>query len=713
MSDENANAHPLLLAEPVVLYGGAVFSLLHIYFNTYGLWSTISQNGVHFAGFAVLCSLVFPLMRGGPSWIAWADLAFGLLVAWATMHVVTAENAIYDRGVRLEPIDWIAGTIVILGALEYSRRVAGLIIPLLIILSLSYLVLWGPVVPGVFRFAGLSAESVLFRSLYTDEGMLGNIAYISSTFVFMFILFGAFLVRSGAGEFIVDLARAMAGRLTGGPGFVAVIASCLTGTISGSAVANAASTGVITIPLMKRAGFPARFAGGVEAASSTGGQLMPPIMGAGAFAMASLTQISYTTIAAVSLIPALLYFITVALNVRIEARRNHVTRTATEDTQTVSEVMAQGGLTFLLPIIALIGMLITGFSPIFAACVGIGSVVAASWLGPRPMGPQAILEALSLGARNMVLTAILLCAVGLMVNVIATAGIGPTFSQMITVWAGDSLLFAIALIALASLILGMGLPVTAAYIVLATLSAPALRDLIVDGEVIRLFMAGEIAPAVLPIIMLGAPDQAALLGMPMDQATARAVWDAVPIDLKAVVRAQMVPSELLTAALLTAHLIIFWLSQDSNVTPPVCLAAFTAAAIAKSPPMMTGVEAWRVSKGLYIVPLLMAYTPLIGGSFIEVAIVVGFGVLGLYAFTGAVAGHLEDPLSWPLRAAAAAAAILLLCPVGLSWHVGGAVVLAGVMALSMRRARLRADATPPDNRHHRTVEPDPAHDNTP
>jgi TRAP-type uncharacterized transport system fused permease subunit len=140
-------------------------------------------------------------------------------------------------------------------------------------------------------------------------------------------------------------------------------------------------------------------------------------------------------------------------------------------------------------------------------------------------------------------------------------------------------------------------------------------------------------------------------------------------------------------------LIIFWLSQDSNVTPPVCLAAFTAAAIAKSPPMMTGVEAWRVSKCLYIVPLLMAYTPLIGGSFAEVAIVAGFGVLGLYAFTGAIAGHFEDPLSWPLRVAAAVAAILLLCPVGFGWHVAGAVLLTSVLALSMRQARRRADAT--------------------
>jgi len=268
----------------VALVLAVAISIAHIWMNSFGRVDTLVQNGIHFAGFAFLCVLVTPFVdarwaRGGlPRMV---DLVFGFAVAAAALYVVNAESAIYDRGVRLTWLDWIAGSLCIIGALEFTRRTTGWIIPVLIVLALTYVTWWGASVPGVFRFAGLSPETIMFRAMYGDDAMFGTIARISSTFVFMFILFGAFLLKSGAGDFIVDVSRVVAGRFIGGPGFVAVMASGLTGTISGSAVANTASTGVITIPLMKRAGFPKHFAGGVEAASSTGGQLMPPIMGAG------------------------------------------------------------------------------------------------------------------------------------------------------------------------------------------------------------------------------------------------------------------------------------------------------------------------------------------------------------------------------------------------------------------------------------------------
>ncbi|MCP4454383.1 MAG: TRAP transporter large permease subunit, partial [Planctomycetes bacterium] len=224
--------------------------------------------------------------------------------------------------------------------------------------------------------------------------------------------------------------------------------------ISGSAVANTASTGVVTIPLMKRAGFPSKFAAGVEAAASTGGQLMPPIMGAGAFVMATYTQISYNIIVMVSILPAILYFATVGFFVRIEAKRSYVTALDHEDVSAF-EVFKKGGIVFLMPIGVLICLLIYGYTPTYAAGISIVAVIVASWFSPNRMGPKAIIEALAMGAQNMVMTAILLCAVGLIVNVIATAGIGNTFSLMINEWAGHSLVIAIALIALASLVLGM------------------------------------------------------------------------------------------------------------------------------------------------------------------------------------------------------------------------------------------------------------------
>ncbi len=407
----------------VLMILGVAVSVLHIWFNVFAVLPSLWQNSLHFAGFALIAALLYPLKKDGS--ILWRgfDLFIGIVAAASALYLISMEDAIYDRGVRLVAGEWVAGIVLILCVLEFTRRVAGWFIPVLIIVALTYVGWWGHLVSGVFKFAGLSAETILFRSVYGDDALFGTIAQISSTYVFMFLLFGAFLLRSGAGEFVIDLARAVAGRLVGGPGLVAVMASGLMGTISGSAVANTASTGVITIPLMKRAGFPAKFAAGTEAAASTGGQLMPPIMGAGAFVMATYTQISYNTIVLVSILPAILYFATVAFFVRIEAKRNFVTALDGEKISAI-EVIRKGGIVFLVPIGVLIALLIYGFTPTYAAGLSIISVVVSSWFSPNKMGPRAVIEAMALGAKNMVMTAILLCAVGLIVNVIATAGVG-------------------------------------------------------------------------------------------------------------------------------------------------------------------------------------------------------------------------------------------------------------------------------------------------
>ena len=667
---------------PLLILGIAV-AVLHIWFNVVAVLPTLLQNALHFAGFALIAVLLYPLKRdGGLFWRA-SDLLLGVLAAGSALYMIAMEDAIYARGVRLVPLEWIAGVVLILCALELTRRVAGWFIPVLIIIALTYIGWWGDMIGGVFKFAGLSPETILFRSVYGDDALFGTIARISSTYVFMFILFGAFLLRSGAGEFVIDLARAVAGRLVGGPGLVAVMASGLMGTISGSAVANTASTGVITIPLMKKAGFPPRFAAGTEAASSTGGQLMPPIMGAGAFVMATYTQISYNVIVLVSILPAILYFATVAFFVRIEAKRNYVT--ALDDEQvSASEVLKKGGIVFLLPIGVLIALLIYGFTPTYAAGLSVVAVVVSSWLTPNRMGPRAIMEAMALGAKNMVMTAILLCAVGLIVNVIATAGVGNTFSLMITQWAGHNMMIAILLVALASLVLGMGLPVTAAYIVLGTLSAPALHGLIADGLLVEAIANGQISETARAIFALAAPDRLAELGNPMTHAAARSLVEAVPVDLIGTVRESMLDPQVLMYALLSAHLIVFWLSQDSNVTPPVALAAFTGAAIAGTKPMATGFQSWKVAKGLYIVPLLFAYTPLVGGSWGEVLLIFFFALFGLYAFSAAIQGFMESRLNPLFRLLTLAAAAALLWPTTWLIHLAGLLLLAGIFFFNWR-----------------------------
>ncbi|MEQ5834481.1 TRAP transporter permease [Marinobacter sp. NFXS9] len=662
--DEEAAEASERLSNPLI--GRTVFVLAiviavsHLYFNTFSTLSELWTSALHFGMFGLLCALTIPMVKAsnpGTQRLVFAvDVVLGLAAMGCALYLIGFEDALYARGVTFSTADWVVSIAAVLLILEFARRTTGWFIPTLCVIALSYVAWWGQYVGGIFNFPGLSWETVLFRSYMGGQGMLGSIARISWTYVFMFILFGAFLVKSGAGDFIVELARCAAGRFIGGPGFVAVFASGLMGSVSGSSVANTVSTGVITIPLMRKAGFPARFAAGVEAAASTGGQLMPPVMGAGAFIMASYTQVSYLTIVAVAALPAFMYFLSVAMFVRVEAKRSHAVKLEQDDDlPTLKEVM-KDGWHYLLPLVVLVAALVYGFTPTYAAGIAILSVIAASWLSKKPMMPRDILDAMAQGSRNIVTTAILLITVGLIVNVVSTTGIGNTFSLMITNWAGGSLLITLILVALASLILGMGLPVTAAYIVLATLSAPAIYGLIAQSQLLDLMVSGNLPEQARSIFMLATPDQFNLLNAPMDMATAKQMLEAVPDTFSSQLMEQALSPHATTMALVSAHMIIFWLSQDSNVTPPVCLTAFAAAAIAGTSQMRTGFTAWKIAKGLYIVPLLFAYSPLISGDIWEMLRVFLFGLFGIYAIIAGLEGFLEHRLSWWLR--------LLMFPIG-------------------------------------------------
>lgn len=682
---ENAGGLRVFSSRPNQILSFVCFAIAvtHIYVAFEPFMSELERNAFHFAGFGALAALLYPSVRGNRLAFIF-DVIFAALIATSAIYLSQAETAIYDRGVKLAPLDWAAAIICILGAIELTRRLTGWIIPGLIILSLSYVAFWGQYIGGVFSFPGLRLETILFRSIYGDDAMFGSIARISSTYVFLFIIFGAFLLRSGAGEFVINLARAVAGRLVGGPGIVAVIASGLTGTISGSAVANTASTGVITIPLMKRAGFSPKFAGGVEAAASTGGQLMPPIMGAGAFVMASFTQIPYETIVSVAALPALLYFLTVAFFIRIEARKQNLPPLPS-DGQTIGTAFKEGGASFVIPIAILIGMLVAGFTPSFAAVFGIIAVIASSWLTKNPMGPRAVYEALVMGTKGMILTAVLLCAVGLIVNVIATAGVGNTFSLMISSWSGGHILIALLLVAIASLVLGMGLPVTAAYIVLATLSAPAIAGMIADQFVIAQLAAGTLDEAARAILLFGVPEHAELLSRELTQGEAAGLIRSLPLEIAAPLRDLVVPQEVALTALLSAHMIIFWLSQDSNVTPPVALAAFTAAAIAKSPAMGTGVASWKLAKGLYIVPVLFAYTPFLSGDWPTMLTIFCFACIGVYGLAAALQGCMEKPMGIATRKLSFLAGIACMWPDFLAVNIVGALTVIGLLLWNVRQ----------------------------
>lgn len=594
-----------------------ITALFHLAVNTFWNLSELWRNSLHLGLLGAVGFLIYPARKGvSPQsrtqyvgyWI-WQVLP-ALLVMGTSVYLILFENALHDRAeIPLLP-DLIAAGVAVIFTLELNRRTTGWVMPILAIIFSGYVLIWGRYLEGGLYFRGFTLTRFLYRMFFTDEGLFGTIASISSTYVFMFVLFAAFLQRSGATHFILTVAQRLLGRTPGGAGFVAVLASGLMGTISGSAIANTVSTGSITIPLMRKAGFKPAFAAGVETAASTGGQLMPPIMGAGAFIMAEWTGLPYARIIAVSVLPALLYFASVAFAVHQQARKNGLQLLADEPipNQSWSAILREG-LTFLLPFGLLIGLLIAGFTPTLAAGVAIVAVVISSW-GTREhrMGVGAIQEALALGSRNMVVTGLLLLAAGIIVGCLAMSGLSITFSQELLNWAGDQLPWALLLVAIASLVLGMGLPVTAAYLMLAILAAPALEE----------------------------------MGL----------------------------------SLLTAHLIVFWLSQDANVTPPVCLAAFAAAGIAGASPMKTGVQSWKIAKGLYLVPILFAYTPLIEGTLGEQLWVFALALPGLYAITASLSGYLFAPLKVWGRVLA------LLLGMGMLWpnwgiQVGAFVVITG------------------------------------
>jgi len=494
------------------------------------------------------------------------DLLYGLAVAASALWVAWAESGLYERslavtgqGWQFTIIDWVAGLLLIFACIDLSKRVSGWVIPILIILSLSYILFLGTMLPGVFRAASLPMDDVLFRTLYNDEGMFGILANISVTNITLFMIFGGFLVVSGASNFVIEISKVVAGRIKGGAAFVAVLSSALTGTISGSAIANTASTGVITIPLMKSNGFRPQFAGGVEAAASTGGQLMPPIMGAGAFVMASYTSIPYGTIVAVSVVPAILYFLSVAFIVRIEAMKYNA---GAEIDLTIDKgKMISGGLVFVLPLTIMIWLLISGVTK------------------PVEMGPKRIAEALVSGIRSAIMTAILLTAIGIMNNAIVTSGVGNSFSLMIAQWSQGSLALAILLIALMA-----------------------------DGLIVEQLVTGITDPSKAALFFLVEHPLALKVAEGMTKAEAWELVRNIPFEVAVTIRPVMIDPALQTTFLLSAHLIIFWLSQDSNVTPP------------------------------------FAYTPLVSGEFMEVMQIGFFALFGIYATNALIQWHAEGPI---------------------------------------------------------------------
>ncbi len=584
---------------------GIALSLFQLYAAGVQPLGLFFQRPIHLGFVLVLCFLIFPVTgprrpRRWPGWLIEAPLivAAVLIGCWLPLNIDTIANAIFPR-----QVDVIIGVLTTVVVLEAARRAVGLGMTAIGLLFVAYafagtrgelpwLADW---LPGVLSHRGYSLERLASQLTLGAEGIFGIPLGVAATFVFVFVLFGAFLEVTGAGQFFIELAYAITGRQRGGPAKAAVLASAGMGSISGSAIANVVTTGAFTIPLMKRLGYRPAQAGGIEAAASTGGQIMPPLMGAGAFLISEFTQVPYLHIVLISIFPAVLYFGVVFLLVHIAAVKQGMDQLPPPESHKTREVL-EGGWHFLLPIILLLWLLVAGYSPLRVGFYAIVSVCAVAGLkslwrffkdspsitGFKLLcrrGQEMTFKALELGARNAVAVSLACAVAGIIVGVVGLTGLGLKFSALMLTFSGGNLVLALVMVAIASLILGMGLPVTAAYIVLIILVGPALTN---------------------------------EFGVP----------------------------------LLVAHLVVFWYSQDSNVTPPVALAAFAGAAIAGSKPMETSMQAWKFAKGLYLIPLFMVFNDVIilGGPLPLVLWNGLIAIVALVAFAALIEGFLWAPL---------------------------------------------------------------------
>lgn len=475
------------------------------------------------------------------------------------------ENLNYRMGAETQRDIWISIVGIIL-SLEVSRRVLGWSIT---IVGTAFLIFgyFGPYMPGPIAHRGFDVERLASFIFLTQDGVFGVMCNVLVTYVIIFIFFGSFLQQSGVGKFFIDWPMALAGKTLGGPAKVAVVASGFFGSVSGSAIANTVSTGSFTIPLMKRAGFRPHVAGAIEPAASIGGMFMPPIMGAGGFLMAEMTNTPYVTIMAVALFPALLYFLSVFVMIHFEAKKLNIRGLDLEGQPKAREVFKQHWFK-AMPLVVIVLMMMFGYSPGMAAFWATISCVVISWVDKEyRMGPKEIWRAMVVGSRNTLVIGATVGVIGIIVGTISLTGIGLKFSDLIISFSGGNLLVAIILIAVASLALGMGVPVTASYLIVAVLAVPALHELGVG--------------------------------------------------------------------LIAAHMIVYWFSQNSNITPPVCVAAYAGAAIAGSDPWKTGWTALKFSKLLYVVPFLFAYEPamVLNASVSEIVMVYFAATIGTIAFS--------------------------------------------------------------------------------
>ncbi len=617
------------------------------YFYSVGVEPADTQfnRGIYVLLTYVMILLCFPFSkRSNPKRPTVWDI-FMTLVALAAVgyFILEFENFNYRSG-NETPIDFWMSIVGIVISLEVCRRVLGWS---LLIVGIAFVVygLYGNYFPEPFSHRGFRFDRLAVSLFMEQSGVFGVMANVLVTYVILFIFFGAFLQKSGVGRFFIDWPLALAGKTVGGPAKVSVIASAFFGSVSGSAIANTVSTGSFTIPLMKRAGFKPHVAGAIEPSASIGGMFMPPIMGAGGFLMAELTNTPYKDIMLMAIFPAVLYFFSVLSMIHFEAKKHNIRGLEDEEFEPAGKIFKKYWYKSL-PLVIIVAMMLFGYSPGMSAFWATVSCVFISWfdkeyrmlpdrlwlvlaglaagfafwavcglllglwtmfsvmgglvvfLGVMYLHPEdrrwfaPFWEAIVGGARSTLVIGATVGVIGIIVGTIALTGIGLKFSDIIIHLSNGYLPLAVLLIGIASLVLGMGVPVTASYLITAVLAVPALEVMITEA------------------------------GIPGHTAASMAI---------------------------ASHMLVYWFSQDSNITPPVCVAAYAGAAIAGSDPWKTGWTSFKFAKLLYVVPFLFAYDPSIllfygtEKAFTEYFhIFMGFGtaLVGTLAFSALTMGYL-------------------------------------------------------------------------
>ncbi|MDZ5470391.1 TRAP transporter permease [Bacillus sp. 31A1R] len=460
----------------VVFLGLLSFSLFQLYTGIFGMLTAQLQRSIHLGFALALVFLLFPARkkdRGKKHKVAWYDIILAILAIGVGAYWPLMIDELVMRVGRLTELDFYVGLTAIILVLEATRRAVGLPITIIAAVFLGY-AYFGPYMPGFLAHRGLELDRIVQTMFFTTEGILGTPLGVSATFIFLFLLFGSFLVKTGVGQYFNDLAVSIAGRSVGGPAKVAIFSSALQGTISGSSVANVVTSGSFTIPMMKKLGYRKEFAGGVEAAASTGGQLMPPIMGAAAFLMVEfIGGITYWEIAKAAAIPALLYFTGIWIMTHFEAKKIGLRGLSKEEMPNRKEVLKQ--IYLLTPILAVIVLLVSGMSVTRAALWSIVITILVSAIRKETrIGFKGMIEALVDGARTALGVAAATAAAGIIVGVVTKTGLGLKLANGLLDLAGGALIPTLMLTMVAAIVLGMGSPTTANYVITSTIAAPAI-----------------------------------------------------------------------------------------------------------------------------------------------------------------------------------------------------------------------------------------------